>query len=136
MSGFDTERLLDSIAGSMASLSESINVIGEPLEAAGKVIIPAVNVRVGFGAGGGSGTTSTTDQDSPQEGGGGGGGMTLTPLFLVVDAEGERILTVPGVGDSLLSAVDAFKDVLQGWSSRRERADSEGDEASEEFSDQ
>ncbi len=132
MSGFDTEKLLDSIAASMASLSESINVIGEPLEAAGKVVIPAVNVRVGFGAGGGSAATSTTDQDSsPEGGGGGGGGMTLTPLFLVVDAEGERILTVPGLGDSVLSAVDVFKDALQGWSSRHKHADSEADEASE-----
>ena len=60
----------------------------------------------------------------------------MTPLFLVVDAEGERILTVPGLGDSVVCAVDAFKDVLQGWSSRRKRADSKGDERSEEFTEQ
>ncbi len=93
MADFDIGSFMKDVVSGMATLNESVNVIGQPVEVAGKVIIPAVVTRMCFGAGGGGGSTPS-DEDSSQRdtgsGGGGGGGVTLTPVFLVVDDEGAR----------------------------------------------
>ena len=93
MSEFDVGETVGDIVGGLVKVVESVKVIGEPIEAAGKVIIPAVLTRVGFGAGGGSGTAPAHAQEEGEEeggaasgsGGGGGGGLMLTPIFLVVE---------------------------------------------------
>jgi len=127
MPGFETERILDSIASSIGRLSESIKVIGDPIEAGEKVIIPAVVAHVGFGGGGGSGTSPNKQQEGAGEGsgGGGGGGLTLAPVFLVVDSQGERLLTVPGLRDSVMSAVDVIKDIFKGGRAPQDKHNSD-----------
>lgn len=90
--GFDVERAMSNVLGNMKSVVESCKVIGEPVVAGEKTIIPVTIVRLGFGMGGGSGTDKESGGGS---GGGGGGGLCMTPCFLIVDAEGERIATLP-----------------------------------------
>ena len=64
VAGFDVGQTVAGIVDGLVKVSESVKVIGEPIEAAGKVIIPAVVVRVGFGAGGGSGISKSSSKRS------------------------------------------------------------------------
>lgn len=113
MPNFDPGTVLGQIADSLTKVSESVKVIGEPVEAAGKIVIPAVVARIGFGAGGGFEEGKSGEQaEGASGGGGGGGGLTLTPVFLIVDAEGERILTVPTTAGSVSGLVDKVKQVV------------------------
>jgi len=116
MADFDIGSFMKDVVSGLATLSESVNVIGEPVEVGGKVIIPAVMTRVGFGAGGGSGSSPVEgEQPGEQEsgsGGGGGGGVTMTPIFLVVDEDGERLLTVSSPLDRACSVFEKAKEAL------------------------
>ena len=116
MADFNAGEVLAQLASGLTKFSESVKVIGEPIEAAGKVVIPAVVARTGFGAGGGWGKKPAEEEGGPPQGGGGGGGggVMLTPVFLIVDAEGERLLMVPDVPNCVNSVVDTIKGAIEG----------------------
>lgn len=107
MAPFDPNEMVGTLMGGVAKFGESVEIIRSPIEVGNKVIIPAVVARLGVGAGGGSGKRGK-GSDEEGSGGGGGGGMTLTPVFLIVDAQGERLVTVP---NSLASASDILDTV-------------------------
>ena len=119
MSEFDISDMLKSVANSVMQAANSAQVIGEPVVAGDKTIIPAVVTRIAFGAGGGGGTTNEDEETSAGSGGGGGGGVMLTPIFLIVDAAGERLLTVPG-GLGGCSVVERVKGALDRVLPRKE----------------
>lgn len=128
MREFDPAVVLEQVSGSLTKFSESLNVIGEPIQVGEKIVIPAVVARAGFGAGGGSGMYPPKEEGGPApggSGGGGGGGVLLTPIFLVVDSEGERLLTVPGAADVATTAVEKIKETVTGIFSRREKKEAE-----------
>ncbi len=127
MREFDPAVVLEQVSGSLTKFSESLNVIGEPIQVGEKIVIPAVVARAGFGAGGGSGTCPSKEGEPAPggSGGGGGGGVLLTPIFLVVDSEGERLLTVPGAADVATTAVEKIKETVTGIFSRREKKEAE-----------
>jgi len=118
------------VAG-MTEFAESTKVISEPVEAAGKTIIPAVVVRVGLGAGGGLGGKKSEEAGQGEHGGGGGGGgmVTMTPVFLIVDSEGERLLTIPKEPGPVSSIVDSIRDIADAVTQARP---AKKDEESEE----
>jgi uncharacterized spore protein YtfJ len=68
------------------SASASVrNVYGDPVVVGDRTVIPAAQVRYGFGGGGGS--------KNEQEGGGGGGGVSARPCgVLEITAEGTRFI--------------------------------------------
>ncbi|NLO07531.1 MAG: hypothetical protein GX131_17035 [candidate division WS1 bacterium] len=138
MADFDIGSFMKDVVSGMATLNESVNVIGQPVEVAGKVIIPAVVTRMCFGAGGGGGSTPS-DEDSSQRdtgsGGGGGGGVTLTPVFLVVDDEGERLLTISSPIEQACSMVDKAKSTLDRVMPRKKEAKPSEIEVEEHFGD-
>ena len=183
---FDFGEVLGNVVEGLMKTTEAIQVIGEPVQAGDKLIIPAVVARIGFGAGGGSGKSDGDEDDEAQEGGagsaanppppgakhseaggrgggggapgpggrgawggggvgggarppppphaagannseagvsgrrggesgaggGGGGGVALTPVFLIVDEDGERLLTVPGPLQSACTVVERVKSTL------------------------
>jgi uncharacterized spore protein YtfJ len=115
MENFDAGHVLSQISAGLTKFSESVQVIGEPIEAAGKVIIPAVVARTAFGAGGGF-----RKEGEGGNGGGGGGGVMLSPVFLIVDAEGERLVTVPGGGCGVSSLVDTIKNAVESFKGKKE----------------
>jgi uncharacterized spore protein YtfJ len=133
MREFDPSVVLEQVSGSLTKFSESLKVIGEPIQVGEKVVIPAVVARAGFGAGGGSGTAPAKEgQPAPSgSGGGGGGGLLLTPIFLVVDSEGERLLTVPGAATVATTAVEKIKDTVTSIFSRGKKKEPE-EEAEDE----
>jgi uncharacterized spore protein YtfJ len=113
MADFDAGSVLGQIAEALTKFSDSVKVIGDPVEAAGKIVIPAVVARVGFGAGGGFGHPRAGEEGPGTGGGaGGGGGLTMTPVFLIVDAAGERILTVPDGVSAVSGIVEKVKEVV------------------------
>ncbi|MFO8081436.1 MAG: spore germination protein GerW family protein [Armatimonadota bacterium] len=130
MADFDIGSFMKDIVSGLATLSESVQVIGQPVEVGGKVVIPAVVTRMGFGAGGGAGTAPCDDVEEGEEsgsGGGGGGGVTMTPVFLVVDDDGERLLTVGGPFQRACSAVEQAKRALDKVMPRKDPCEDEID---------
>ena len=111
MSEFNASDMLKDVANSVMEAANTAQVIGEPVVAGDKTIIPAVVTRIGFGAGGGSGTNNEAEETNEGSGGGGGGGVMMTPVFLIVDEDGERLLTVPS-GFDCGSVADRVKGAL------------------------
>lgn len=122
MAEFDAGSFMKDIVNGLTTLTQSVNVIGQPVEMAGKVIVPAVVAKIGFGAGGGSGK-SNDEEANEGSGGGGGGGAVMTPVFLIVDDDGERLLTVPGPLDRASTVFDKAKDALDRIMPRKPCAD-------------
>lgn len=126
MADFDIGSFMKDIVSGLATLSESVQVIGEPVEVGGKIVIPAVVTRMGFGAGGGAGSSPSAEETGEREqgsGGGGGGGVTMTPVFLVVDDEGERLLTVSGPFEKACSVVEQAKQALDKVMPRKDKGE-------------
>jgi uncharacterized spore protein YtfJ len=111
MAEFQFENTLGGLVEGLSKLSESVRVVGEPIQAGDKLIIPATVVRAGFGAGGGGGQRSPKDEDPAEIGSGGGGGgfLLLTPVFLIVDSDGERVISVPTTSGVAGTIVDKIK---------------------------
>ena len=119
------------IVSGLLTVSESVEIIGEPVQVGEKVIIPAVVARVGFCAAGGGGSSPSAHQEGEREqgsGGGGGGGMYMSPVFLIVDDEGERLMTVPGPLEAAASMVERAKSTLDRVLPRKNRADDLADD--------
>lgn len=122
MADFDAASFMKDIVSGLTTLTQSVNVIGQPVEMAGKVIVPAVVAKIAFGAGGGSGKSNDEDANEGS-GGGGGGGAVMTPVFLIVDEAGERLLTVPGPLDRASTVFEKAKDALDRIMPRKQAAD-------------
>jgi len=127
MSEFNVSDMLKDVANSVMQAANTAQVIGEPVVAGDKTIIPAVVTRVAFGAGGGAGTNKEAEETNEGAGGGGGGGVMLTPVFLIVDAEGEGLLTVPG-GLGAGSVVERVRGALDRVLPRKAEAEPAGEE--------
>lgn len=122
MADFDAGSFMKDIVSGLTTLTQSVNIIGQPVEMAGKVIVPAVVAKIGFGAGGGSGKNAD-EEANEGSGGGGGGGAVMTPVFLIVDEDGERLLTVPGPLDRASTVFEKAKDALDRIMPRKSCAD-------------
>jgi uncharacterized spore protein YtfJ len=129
MSDFDPNQMVNDILAGMSKVGEALQVIREPIHAGDKVIIPALVARVGAGGGSGRRPGEVDGADGrPGSGGGGGGGMTISPVFLIVDAQGERLITVPGAFDSASNAIETLVDAVGAVFSRGRRGQPAGDE--------
>ncbi|MGI5818495.1 MAG: spore germination protein GerW family protein [Armatimonadota bacterium] len=125
MADFDIGSFMKDIVSGLGTLSQSVQVIGQPVEVGGKIVIPAVVTRMGFGGGGGAGSTPSETEGERESGtgGGGAGALTLTPVFLVVDDDGERLLTVSGPFDRACSVVEKAKEALDRVMPRKDAAE-------------
>lgn len=120
MPEFDAVEMVNSLMSGVSKLGEAVAVIREPITAGNKVIIPAVVARLAVGAGGGSGRREGQQGDSGARASGGGGGhITLSPVFLIVDETGERLVTVPDTVRSASAVIDKLSDVAGSVFARR-----------------
>ena len=120
MPGFDANEILGNLINGMVKMGESVQIIREPIETHGKIIIPAVVANVGLGAGGGGMRSGEGNEEG--NGGGGGGGMILTPVFLVVDDKGERLITVPDTISAVSGPViNKIKEMAEGFLAGKEK---------------
>lgn len=96
--------ILKGVVGELREIARSETIIGKPVTVGDKTVIPVVKVSVGFGAGGGQGEM---DKDKAGYGGGGGGGAKIEPsAFIIMDADGIRLLpTAKGKWDTIIDAI-------------------------------
>jgi uncharacterized spore protein YtfJ len=98
------DETIKEIACELERIANTKTVVGEPITAAGKTIIPISKISLGFGAGGGEGKR---DNESGY-GGGGGAGAKIEPVaFIMISAEEAKIFRISERGDagSLLNII-------------------------------
>jgi len=98
------EATIKEIAGELERIANTKTVVGDPITAAGKTIIPISRITMGFGAGGGEGKKDTESG----YGGGGGAGAKIEPVaFIMLSEEEARIFRLSGRSDagSILSSI-------------------------------
>lgn len=84
----NVHELLQSMAERVSASASVKNVYGDPVTVGNRTVIPAAQVRYGFGGGGGG-----RPKDNASEGGGGGGRMSARPCgALEVTPEGTRFI--------------------------------------------
>ncbi|MCK8462456.1 hypothetical protein MUY35_01165 [Aliiroseovarius sp. S1339] len=95
----NVERLLKGTVDELDRLLNAKNVLGDPIEKDGAMVIPIVSYGFGFGAGGGGNAKSG-------DGAGTGGGGGIKPLgAIIIDKDGARVESVQG-------AMTTFAEVL------------------------
>lgn len=104
------EDVMKEVTSELERLVSAKTVIGEPVVAGDKTIIPVTKVSFGFGSGGGEGSK---DAGESGFGGGGGGGAKIEPVaFIVVSDEGVRLMSLSGKSD-LGKIIEAVPDVYE-----------------------
>ena len=107
------EETIKEIASELEKIATTKTVVGEPITAAGKTIIPVSKITMGFGAGGGEGKK---DNESGY-GGGGGAGAKIEPVaFIMLSEEDAKIFRISEKGDvgSILSSLqEVVPDILE-----------------------
>jgi uncharacterized spore protein YtfJ len=112
MQKMGVEATIKEIASELEKIANTKTVVGEPITAAGKTIIPISRISMGFGAGGGEGKK---DNESGY-GGGGGAGAKIEPVaFIMISEDEARIFRISERNDagSILSAIpDLVPDII------------------------
>lgn len=107
------EATIREIAGELEKIATTKTIVGEPITAAGKTIIPISKITMGFGAGGGEGKKETESG----YGGGGGAGAKIEPVAFIMISEEEakifRISEKNDVGSILSSLPDVVPDLME-----------------------
>ena len=93
----EVEALLKATIGEMERLLATKTVIGEPITAVGKTVIPLLSVGAGFGAGAGAG------KEDEGTSGGAGGGFGIKPVaVIIIEEESVRVEPVEKKPGSLI----------------------------------
>lgn len=117
--------LLQGIIGELKVIAKSETVVGQPVTAGDRTVIPVTRISVGFGAGGGE--EGKQDKGS-RFGGGGGGGAVIDPVaFLVLDKDKVTLLAAQKKG-SFDKIIESAPDVLAAIKNFASRKSSAGDE--------
>ena len=84
------------VSNELEKIVSTKTVVGEPIEAGGRTIVPITKISVGFGCGGFEGSGKAADvKTSKPYGGGGGAGARIEPVaFIVLSEDKTEILTV------------------------------------------
>lgn len=115
--------ILKGVVGELKEMSKSESIVGDPITVGDKTVIPIVKLSVGFGAGGGQGEHEKTGAGF---GGGGGGGARIEPAaFIIMDAEGIRLL--PAKKGSWEGLVESIPGLAKKISSLKEKMKSSDD---------
>ena len=116
----EIEALLKATIGEMERLLATKTVIGEPITAGGKTVIPLLSVGAGFGAGVGSG------KGDEGAGGGAGGGFGMKPIaVIVIEEDAVRVEPIREGGGSIIERVvekipQIIKKEIEEWEEGRE----------------
>ena len=109
----DVERLVKVTMDEIEEMLTTKRVVGDPIDAQGRTVIPLVSLGFGFGAGGGTGSGSGPLKGAAHgegTGGGTGGGGGVRPVgVIVIDKEGVR---VEGIRGGTASAFERMGEVI------------------------
>lgn len=95
----DVEHLLRSTVEELDKLLNAKNVLGEPIEHNGALVIPLVSYGFGFGAGG-------AEAGKTGNGGGTGAGGGIRPVGAVIlDERGARVEAVKGTASNVVQMI-------------------------------
>lgn len=133
--------IVKEVTNELERIVNTKTVVGTPIQAADKTIIPIAEISVGFASGGFDGSGEKTDQNENAKafGGGGGGGAKIIPVaFIVLYEDKSEILTLKNAGleKDLLKVVDSLPDLIDRLRSKKKsKEDAENDEY-EEYEDE
>jgi uncharacterized spore protein YtfJ len=85
-------------------------VFGEPVKVGEKTIIPAADIKYGFGLGYGEGAPASDEQEEPPsggEGGGIGGGIAARPVA-VIEISDEGVVVKPVTDEGRIALTGIF----------------------------
>jgi len=90
------QEVISEVTTELEKIVSAQTVVGEPIVAGGKTLIPITKLSVGFASGGfESGTKSGADAGKAPYGGGGGAGAKVEPVaFIVIDGDKTEVLTL------------------------------------------
>lgn len=118
------EETIKQIASELEKIATTKTVVGEPITAAGKTIIPVSKLTMGFGGGGGEGKKETESG----YGGGGGAGAKIEPVaFIMLSEDDAKIFRISEKGDmgsifsSLQEAVPDLLDKIKGKTGKHKK---------------
>jgi uncharacterized spore protein YtfJ len=107
------EETIKEIASELERIATTKTVVGDPITAAGKTIIPVSKITMGFGGGGGEGKK----EHESGYGGGGGAGAKIEPIaFIMLSEDDAKIFRLSEKGDvgSILSSIqEVVPDIVE-----------------------
>ncbi|MDQ1274609.1 MAG: hypothetical protein QG610_181 [Euryarchaeota archaeon] len=107
------EDTIKQIANELEKIATTKTVVGDPITAAGKTIIPVSKLTMGFGGGGGEGKK----EHESGYGGGGGAGAKIEPVaFIMISEDEARIFRISEKSDagSIFSSIqDVMPDIVE-----------------------
>ncbi|MBA1342598.1 MAG: hypothetical protein C5S52_03265 [ANME-2 cluster archaeon] len=103
------EDLMKEVVTQLEKMITTRTIVGEPITAAGKTVIPISKVSFGFGSGGGEGKRG----EEGGFGGGGGGGAKIEPVaFLVISEEEVKLVGMKGKGLDIEKIIEAVPELV------------------------
>ncbi len=125
------QEVIETILEKARLIARSETLLGEPIRFNNILVVPVIQISIGFGAGGGEAGKTKNNQDRPDHktalGVGGAGGIKMEPTcFLVHDGTTVRVLPAKpprGKGiDALIEKLpDLFSYAMDSIRSRKER---------------
>jgi len=104
------EDLMKEVVTQLEKMITTKTIVGEPITAAGKTVIPISKVSFGFGSGGGEGKRG----EEGGFGGGGGGGAKIEPVaFLVISEEEVKLVGMKGKGLDIEKIIESVPELLE-----------------------
>ena len=104
------EDLMKEVVTQLEKMITTRTIVGEPITAAGKTVIPISKVSFGFGSGGGEGKRG----EEGGFGGGGGGGAKIEPVaFLVISEEDVKLVGMKGKGLDIEKIIESVPELLE-----------------------
>nr|QNO47089.1 hypothetical protein ONOHIMFI_00015 [Methanosarcinales archaeon ANME-2c ERB4] len=104
------EDLMKEVVTQLEKMITTKTIVGEPITAAGKTVIPISKVSFGFGSAGGEGKRG----EEGGFGGGGGGGAKIEPVaFLVISEEEVELVGMKGKGLDIEKIIETVPELLE-----------------------
>ncbi len=104
------EDLMNEVVTQLEKMITTKTIVGEPITAAGKTVIPISKVSFGFGSAGGEGKHG----DEGGFGGGGGGGAKIEPVaFLVISEEEVKLVGMKGKGLDIEKIIESVPELVE-----------------------
>jgi uncharacterized spore protein YtfJ len=119
--------LLQGIIGELKVIAKSETVVGQPVTAGERTVIPVTRISVGFGAGGGE---EGRPEKGDRYGGGGGGGAVIDPVaFLILEQDKVSLLTAKKKGsfDKIMESAPDLLNALKDLARKKSRGEGEDD---------
>jgi sporulation protein YtfJ len=104
------EDLMKEVVTQLEKMITTRTIVGEPITAAGKTVIPISKVSFGFGSGGGEGKRGAEGGF----GGGGGGGAKIEPVaFLVISEDEVELVGMKGKGLNIEKIIESVPELVE-----------------------